>query len=94
VVPLEPVLLGPLDEAEGVPIEPLEPVELVEPVEPVEPLVLPLLLVDWEEVVSEFDDFLFLFMSPSARAEPLASATKELRMNAGASLRMWDSWDG
>jgi hypothetical protein len=39
-------------------------------------------------VVTGLSAFLFLFMSPSARAEPLANATIEVRMNAGASLRM------
>jgi hypothetical protein len=33
-------------------------------------------------------------MSPSANAEPLASATTDVRMNAGAILRMWDSFEG
>jgi hypothetical protein len=56
--------------------------------EPVVPLVLPVLL--WV-VVSVFGEFLFFFMSPSAIAEPLASATIVVRTNAGASLRIWVS---
>ncbi|HUP97757.1 MAG TPA: hypothetical protein VM073_07445 [Usitatibacter sp.] len=42
-------------------------------------------LADCEVVVSE--DF-FLFMSPRARALPLASTTIEVRIKAGASLRI------
>lgn len=42
-------------------------------------------------VVSAVGDFLLLFMSPSASAEPLAKATIDVRMNAGASLRIWNS---
>jgi hypothetical protein len=43
-------------------------------------------------VVSLFGEFLFFFMSPRAIAEPLASATMEVKMNAGASLRIWVSF--
>jgi hypothetical protein len=43
-------------------------------------------LEDWE-VVSLVDDFLFLFMSPSASAEALPSRMTEEK-NTGASLRM------
>lgn len=42
-------------------------------------------------VVSVLGDFLLLFMSPSASAEPLVRATMDVRMNAGASLRIWAS---
>jgi hypothetical protein len=42
-------------------------------------------------VVDALGDFLSLFMSPSASADPLASATIDVRMNAGASLRIWAS---
>lgn len=48
---------------------------------------VPLLIV----VVSAVGDFLLLFMSPSASAEPLAKATIDVRINAGASLRIWNS---
>jgi uncharacterized protein YraI len=43
-------------------------------------------------VASVVGDFLFLFMSPNASAELLASATIDVRMKAGASLRMESSW--
>jgi hypothetical protein len=42
-------------------------------------------------VVSVLGDFLSLFLSPSASAEVLAIATIDVRMNAGASLRIWAS---
>ena len=79
------------------PIEPLE-VPLVLPELVVEPVVLSLLWLALVVsrlllcvVVSVFGEVLFFFMSPSAIAEPLASATIELKMNAGASLRIWAS---
>ena len=60
--------------------------------EPVVPLVLPVVLpvVPWV-VELVFGVLLLLLWSPSARAEPLASATIEVKMNAGASLRIWAS---
>lgn len=58
---------------------------------PVVLLTLPLVVL-WV-VVSVCGEFLFFFMSPSANAEPLASATIEVKMNAGASLRIWASLD-
>jgi hypothetical protein len=51
-------------------------------------LLVPLLCV---LLTSALGDFLFLFMSPSASADPLVSATIDVRMNAGASLRIWAS---
>jgi len=42
-------------------------------------------------VVSVLGDFLCLFMSPMARAEPLARVTRVVMMKAGASLRMVSS---
>lgn len=51
------------------------------------PVVLPVLWV----LVSVFGEFLFFFWSPSAIAEPLASATIDVKMNTGASLRIWAS---
>lgn len=44
-----------------------------------------------DDVVVALGDFLSLFMSPRARAEPLVRATIDVRMNAGASLRIWTS---
>ena len=43
---------------------------------------------DWVLTVSALVVFFDLFMSPKARAVPLEKATMEVRMNAGASLRM------
>jgi hypothetical protein len=46
-------------------------------------------LPDWvEELAGMLGAFLSLFLSPSAKAEPLASATMEVMRNIGASLRM------
>jgi len=68
--------------------------KLVLPVLPVLLCELPVLAALWEVVaVSAVVDFLLLFMSPSANAEPLASATTDVTMNAGAILRMWDSFE-
>jgi hypothetical protein len=57
-----------------------------------EPVVLPVVLpvAPWV-LLLVFGELLFLLWSPSARAEPLASATIEVKMNAGASLRIWAS---
>jgi hypothetical protein len=96
--PLVPPLIVPLVDA------PLEPSDLPSPVELTAPV--PVLLVAakepleyvpdgvelWVATVSEPGDFLSLFLSPSARAEPLVSATIEVKMNTGASLRIWASW--
>jgi len=83
------------------PIEPLLEEPVVLPLLVVVPVVLSRLLLLlvllsrllllWV-VVSVFGEFLFFFMSPSANAEPLASATMEVKMNAGASLRIWVSF--
>jgi hypothetical protein len=73
---------------------PLLPVVPDMPLLPEVPLLLlplvPLVLLWW--VVSVFGEFLFFFWSPSAIAEPLASATIEVKMNTGASLRIWASY--
>jgi len=78
------------------PIEPLLEEPVVLPLLVVVPVVLSRLLLLlvllsrllllWV-VVSVFGEFLFFFMSPSANAEPLASATMEVKMNAAALVR-------
>jgi hypothetical protein len=93
--------LVPYDEPWAAPLLPLvseppwplaAPVPLVLPSTAVELLAAPVVLLPvvalCDVVVSVLGDFLLLFMSPSASAEPLARATIEVRMNAGASLRM------
>jgi hypothetical protein len=97
----EPLPALPLIELPVLPRELPEP-ELVapakpEPLEPVLPLLLawlPLLLASTELVVLAFGDFLFLFMSPKARAEPLVNATIVVKTKAGAILRIVASWKG
>jgi hypothetical protein len=90
----EPVLLAePLPSPAPPPVlpyvVPAEPVLFgpLEDCDGVLDMLLPLLPLLWELVVSLEDDF-FLCMSPMARAEELASATNDVRMNAGASLRI------
>lgn len=85
VVPAAPVVL-PVVALSVVPV--LVPGMALDDV-PVVLLVLPVVVL-WV-VVSVCGEFLFFFMSPSANAEPLASATIEVKMNAGASLRIWAS---
>lgn len=57
-----------------------------------EDIELPLLPVVCDEVVESC--LSFFFMSPSARALLLARATMDVKMNAGASLRIWASFCG
>jgi hypothetical protein len=100
-VPLLSLELVPEEDALGLEDDALLPfIELLSLEEPVDPDVVPLLLVALsllyvDDVVLAFvlGAFLFLCMSPSARAEPLASRTTEER-KTGASLRMGASWDG
>lgn len=94
---LPDMLPEPAPELLAVPLPSPAPPPVLPKVVPDEPVLFgPLALADGVvpvlllvcEVVSVLGDFLLLFMSPKASAELLASATTELRMNAGASLRI------